>query len=137
MTTSIAISASDETAVRAVIDGVYAAWAANDAEAFVAGYAEQATAQLPGAYLPDREAVRSCMAAEFAGSLRGTRATHDVVSVRLIDPDAAIVIGRGAVVMPGQTEPAPGSATLNTWVLSRRTGGWRVEAFHGCPEHAG
>jgi uncharacterized protein (TIGR02246 family) len=135
--TSIATSAPDETAVRAVIDGVYAAWAENDAQAFVAGYAEEATAQLPGTYLRDRETVRSCMEAEFAGRLRGTRATHDVVSVRLISPDVAIVIGRAAVVMSGQSEAVPETSSLDTWVLSRRGGTWRVEAYQGSPEHAG
>lgn len=135
-TTEIATSAADETAVRAVVDGVYAAWAANDARAFVADYAEEATAQLPGTLLPSREAVRSCMEAEFAGRLRGTRATHEVVSLRLIAPDAAVVIGRAVIVMPGQTEPAKATATLDTWVLARRNGAWRIEAFHGCPEHA-
>jgi hypothetical protein len=57
----------EESAVRSVLDRIYAAWADNDANAFVAPY------------------------------------------------------------------PAPASRALETWVLSRTTGSWRVEAFHNCP----
>jgi uncharacterized protein (TIGR02246 family) len=128
---------ADQAAIRSVLDGVYAAWAANDADRFVADYAEAATAQLPGSYLADREAVRACMEAVFAGPLRGTRAVHEVRAIRLVTPDLAIVISRAAVVMPGQAEPAPETASLDTWVLSRQDGAWRVEAFHGSPEQAG
>jgi uncharacterized protein (TIGR02246 family) len=123
----------DDSAVRAVLDGVYAAWADNDADAFVASYAEDATAILPGTCLPDKEAVRDCMATIFAGPLKGSRASHDVQSIRFPGEGTAIVISKGAVVLAGQDEPAAESRTLHTWVLSRQDGDWRVKAFHSCP----
>ena len=131
------IPVAEETAIRSVLDGVYAAWAANDAETFVVDYAERATAQLPGTYLADREAVRACMEAVFAGPLRGSRAVHEVRAIRLVTPDVAIVIGRASVVMAGQTEPARETDSLDTWVLARHDGAWLVEAFQSSPEHAG
>jgi uncharacterized protein (TIGR02246 family) len=89
MTAYTGTSAHDESTVRAVLDEVYAAWAANDADAFVAGYAEDATAVLPGSHLPNREAIRATMAAVFAG------------------------------ILAGQTEPAAETRSVDTWVLSR------------------
>jgi hypothetical protein len=46
--TSNGPSVRDDSAVRAVLDDVYAAWAAGDADAFVARYAQNASAVLPG-----------------------------------------------------------------------------------------
>jgi hypothetical protein len=47
------------------------------------------------------------------------------------------VINKGAVLLAGQTEPDAGNRVLETWVLLRQDGIWRVEAFHNCPEHTG
>jgi uncharacterized protein (TIGR02246 family) len=46
------------------------------------------------------------------------------------------VIGKGAVILAGETEPRSENRALDTWVLSQQDGTWRVEAFHNCPENA-
>jgi uncharacterized protein (TIGR02246 family) len=79
--TSNGPSVRDDSAVRAVLDDVYAAWAAGDADAFVARYAQNASAVLPGAWLQGREAIRATMADAFAGPLKGSRGVHEVQSV--------------------------------------------------------
>ncbi|TYK49426.1 hypothetical protein [Actinomadura decatromicini] len=48
------------------------------------------------------------------------------------DADAALVFGKGAVVPSGDAEPGPASRSLETRVLSRWDGAWRVESFHSC-----
>jgi uncharacterized protein (TIGR02246 family) len=121
--------------VRAVLDEVYAAWADNDADAFVAPYAQTATAVLPGTYLPDRQAIRATMATLFAGEFNGSKAVHEVQTIRLVGADVAIVISKGAMLLAGQTEPDAENRALATWVLSKQDGTWRVQAFHNCPQH--
>jgi uncharacterized protein (TIGR02246 family) len=130
------VATTDERDVRAVLDAVYAAWADNDADAFVAPYASDATAVHSGTVMEDRDAIRLTMAAVFAGPLEGSRGIHDVQSIRFIGADAAIVLSKGAVVFAGQAEPAQESRTLDGWVLSKQDGAWRVEAFHNCPDNA-
>jgi uncharacterized protein (TIGR02246 family) len=124
-----------DRAVRALLDEVYAAWADNDADAFVAPYAETATAVLPGSYLPDREAIRATMATLFAGELNGSKGVHEVESIRFVGADVAIVVSKGALLLAGQTEPDAANRALETWVLSKQDGTRRVQAFHNCPEH--
>lgn len=137
MTSSNATLLEADDAVRAVLDEVYAAWAANDADAFVAPYAETATAILPGAQLAGRDAIRGVMASNFAGELRGSTAVHEVQSVRFPVAGVAIVISKGAVVPAGRSVPdAAVQRALETWVLARQDGTWRIHAFHNCPEHA-
>ena len=123
----------DDSAVRAVLDGVYAAWADNDADAFVADYAEDATAALPGRYLPSKDAIRATMISLFAGSLKGSRAIHEVQSVRFPGVDTAIVISTGAVLLAGQAAPQAESSGVDTWVLAKRDTRWLIEAFNNCP----
>ena len=71
---SSADRAADDGAVRAVLDGLYAAWAVGDAEAFIAPYASDATVVLPGSYLAGRDEIRAAMTDAFAEPLNGSRA---------------------------------------------------------------
>jgi uncharacterized protein (TIGR02246 family) len=121
--------------VRAVLDEVDAAWAANDADAFVAPYAETATAVLPGTYLPDRQAIRATMATLFAGTLNSSKGLHEVQTIRLVGANVAVVISKGAMLLAGQTKPDAANRALETRVLSRQAGTWRAQAFCSCPEH--
>jgi uncharacterized protein (TIGR02246 family) len=134
MTATHPTSTTEERAVLAVLDAVYAAWADNDADAFVAPYAADATAVHSGTVMPNRDAVRATMAAGFAGALKGSEGIHEVQSVRFVGADTALVLSRGAIRFAGQAEPADASRTLDGWVLGYRDGRWLVEAFHNCPE---
>jgi uncharacterized protein (TIGR02246 family) len=128
----------DDRDVRAVLDDLYAAFAAGDAQKYASSYAEDATVVMPGMWLPDRAALRSTMEQLFAGPLAGATGLFDVQSIRYPTPDTAIVVSRGRVRLAG--EPATGEPAdqpwLDTWVLARVGDGWRVAAFHSCPENA-
>jgi uncharacterized protein (TIGR02246 family) len=130
------ISTQRESDVRAMLDTVYAAWADNDADAFVAAYATGATAVHTGSIMENRGAIRATMAAMFDGPLKGSRGIHDVQTIRFVGADTAIVLSKGAILFAGQTEPGAESRTLDGWVLCKQDGTWRVEAFHNCPEVA-
>ena len=129
------VATEEERAVHGVLDEVYAAWAENDADGFVASYAEDATAVHSGSSMPNRDAIRATMEMAFGGGLKGSKGVHDVQSVRFVGTDTAIVLSRGAILFAGQAEPAPESRTLDGWVLCKEDGTWRVEAFHNCPEN--
>jgi uncharacterized protein (TIGR02246 family) len=135
--TSAAATTREGRTVTAALDEVYAAWAAGDPDAFVAPYSEHATAVLPGSYLPDRSAIRATMAEVFAGPLRGSTGVYQVQSVRFPAAEVAIVISKGGIQFAGQASPAPETRSVDTWVLVRQDEGWRVEAFHSCPEAGG
>lgn len=137
MTATELIATEDARAVQAVLDEVYAAWANNDPDAFVAPYAADATAVHTGVHMPDRDAIRATIAAVFAGELKGSRGIHEVQSIRFVGRDTALVLSKGSILFAGQSEPAPESRTLDGWVLSKHDGPWRVAAFHNCAENPG
>jgi uncharacterized protein (TIGR02246 family) len=136
MTEGSLIFTQDDVAVRGVLDAVYAAWADNDADAFVAPYMPSATAVHSGTVMEDRDAIRVTMATVFDGPLKGSKGIHDVQKIRFIGADTAVVLSKGTILFAGQAEPSPESRTLDGWVLCKHDGGWRVEAFHNCPEIA-
>jgi uncharacterized protein (TIGR02246 family) len=123
----------DVGAVRDVLQGIYAAWADNDADAFAALYVEDATAVLPRTYNKSREEVRSYMAAAFAGPLKGSMGIDEPQNIRLLGDDTAVVISEGGILMAGETELPAERMVRATWVLAKRDGKWLIVAYHNCP----
>jgi uncharacterized protein (TIGR02246 family) len=132
-TTTTVGSDADRRAVLEPLAGLYRAWEANDAEAFVADYTEDASVIQPGVYKKDREEIRTTMAAGFAGPLNGSRATDHTVDVRFLTDGTAIVVSEGGIIFPGQDAVASERLVRATWVLVRRDGAWRIASYHNSP----
>jgi uncharacterized protein (TIGR02246 family) len=127
------MSDTDRQAVLDVLKRGYEAWEANDAEAFVAVYLDDASVVQPGIYKKDREAIRTTMAAGFAGPLHGSRVLDHPQDIRFLTDETAIVVTEGAIVFPGQ-DVAPSEGWVRaTWVLAKRDGSWYVAAYHNSP----
>jgi uncharacterized protein (TIGR02246 family) len=132
-TTTTAASDTDRQAILNVFAALYKAWEANDAEAFVADYTDDATVVQPGVYKKDREEIRATMAAAFAGPLSGSRATDHPAAIRFLTGDTAVVISEGGIIFPGQEAVASERLVRATWVLVRRGDAWRIAAYHNSP----
>ncbi len=126
---------NDTTAIKKVLADQYTAWADGDADAFVADYAEHATAIMPGSYRRNRDEVRQGMAASFASFLKDSAVTDELQDIRYLGDDCAVAVSRAGIVFAGETE-APADRFVNaTWVFQRRGGRWLVEAYHNSPDH--
>jgi uncharacterized protein (TIGR02246 family) len=123
---------ADDSAVRAVLRGIYAAWAANDADAFAASYVEDATVVMPGVYRKGQDEIRAYMAAGFAGPLKGSRAIDEPQSIRLLGADTAIVVSEGGILMAGETDVPAGRQVRATWVLVKQDGQWLITSYQNC-----
>ena len=135
MTTTNATSAPTEAdlGVRRVLDGIYTAWRANDADAFAAFYTPDASAVLPGTYNRNREEIRRYMATGFAGRLKGSAVISEPKSIRYLGDRAAVVIDESGVLMAGE-ETVPSSRLVRaTWLLEKHDGRWLVAAYHNSP----
>lgn len=130
MTTSRAV---DTTAIKKVLADQYEAWAAGDAAAFVADYAEDATVIMPGAYRRNRDEIRQSMSQSFATFLKDTRVTDEIQSIRFLGDEHAIAVSKAGVLFPGETEVPGDRFVYATWVLRRREGNWLVESYHNSP----
>jgi uncharacterized protein (TIGR02246 family) len=143
-------TASDPAAaaVSSVLDQLYQAWAAADADGIASLYTEDATVVMPGVWHRSRSDVRAFFAAGFAGRLARSAAADESRTVTFAGPDTAIVISEGGILMPGETSVPAGRLVRATWVLVRQPepagdraprpapdGSWRIAAYHNCPLH--
>lgn len=124
------------TAAQTVLDGLYAAWTDNDADAFVSWYTEDATSAPGGSFYPDRAAIRAGMAAGFEGPLKGSTVTDRILSVRPLGSDSALVVSRAAVHFAGEDQVPDDRWVLSTWALTRQNGRLLVAAYHNGPAPA-
>ncbi|HEX8079028.1 MAG TPA: SgcJ/EcaC family oxidoreductase [Jatrophihabitans sp.] len=123
----------DEAAVQAVVKGVHNAWTAGDPDAFVAEYAENASAVLPGSYMKSRADIQGTMGFLFNGPLKGTQATDKVLDTRFLNDDTAIVITETGVLIPGESTAPPERTVFATWVLAKNDGKWQIAAYCNSP----
>ena len=122
--------------VRAVFTAIYAAWADNDADAFAAGYREDATVVMPGVRHIGKSAIRDSMAAAFQGPLKGSRAVDEPVDFRVVGDDTAIVISKAGILMAGEAEVPAEREVTATWVLTKEDGAWLIAAYANAPAAA-
>jgi uncharacterized protein (TIGR02246 family) len=120
----------DRRAVLAVIKAVYVAWEANDADAFVAVYLDDATVVQPGVHKKNREEIRTTMAAGFGGPLKGSWVIDTPGNVRFVNDETAIVVSEGGIVFAGETTCPSERMVRATWVVAKRDGQWFVAAYH-------
>jgi uncharacterized protein (TIGR02246 family) len=124
---------SDTTAIKKVLADQYGAWAAGDAAAFVADYADEATVIMPGSYRRNRDEIRQSMANSFATSLKDTKVTDEIQSIRFLGNDHAIAVSKAGILFPGETEVPGNRFVLATWVLQRSGSNWLVQSYHNSP----
>jgi uncharacterized protein (TIGR02246 family) len=131
--TSTTASDVDRQAISDVLNHLYEAWEANDAEAFVADYLNDASVVQPGIYKKDREEIRTTMAAGFAGPLQGSRVINRPQDIRFLTDETAIVVSEDGILFPGQDAVPSEGLVRATWVLVKRNGSWCIAAYHNSP----
>ncbi|MER7175699.1 SgcJ/EcaC family oxidoreductase [Streptomyces mesophilus] len=125
--------ANDTAAITTVLEDLYKAWDAGDADAFVAGYTPEATAIMPGSYRASREEIRQGMAAGFPSFLKGSTTTNRQLGIRFLGRDGAIVVSESGILFPGESEAPADRIVYATWVLEKRDDAWQIAAYHNSP----
>jgi uncharacterized protein (TIGR02246 family) len=82
-----------------------------------------------GTWFHGKDDVQAAHQSLFDTHLKGTRLIGDVVRVRLLAPDVALIHTRGNTIMRGKTRPDPARDSLQTLVAVRQDGSWRLTAF--------
>ncbi|MFC9972406.1 SgcJ/EcaC family oxidoreductase [Spirillospora sp. NPDC127200] len=123
------MTGTDRAAVTAVISALVDAWDRNDADAYAARFTEDATyVTFVGTRYQGRREIAESHRVLFAKFLKGTRLADEIVDVRFLGPDAAVVTGRGDTYKgrrPGRL------GKVQTYTLVREADGHsRVAAFH-------
>jgi uncharacterized protein (TIGR02246 family) len=121
---------ADEQAIRALLRRATDAWDRGDGQAYGAEFEEDADyVTFGGMHSRGRAAIASEHQQLFDTFLRGSRLQVDVDSLRFLSPDVAVahIVG-GILDEPGQTELRPERRSIQTAVVLRRDGVWRIAA---------
>ncbi|MBY8844409.1 SgcJ/EcaC family oxidoreductase [Streptomyces sp. SP2-10] len=119
----------DTAAVTAVLDALVAAWNHHDADAYGRLFTEDATyATYVGTLYQGRGDITESHRVLFTGFLKDTRLADEVVGIRFLGPDTAVVSGRGDTYRKKRPRRL---GKVQTYTLIRQGDGmWRIAAFH-------
>ncbi|GGS53719.1 SgcJ/EcaC family oxidoreductase [Streptomyces cinerochromogenes] len=119
----------DHAAVTAVLDALVAAWNRHDADAYGRLFTEDASyATYVGTLYQGRQDITESHRVLFTTFLKDTLLADEVVGVRLLGPDTAVVTGRGDTYKGSRPRRL---GKVQTYTLVREAdGAWRIAAFH-------
>ncbi len=130
VTTKIDAEAPAVVAVRGVVDGIATSWAANDPHGFADAYTEDASMILSGdRYFSGREVIRKVIVGQFQTAHSGTTLLQNIVDMRFLSPETAVVITEGGVLVADETEPSADRAMRATWVITKEDDAWKIAAY--------
>jgi uncharacterized protein (TIGR02246 family) len=121
---------SDEAAVRALYQQLMDAWNTGSGEAYAAPFAEDGDLiGFDGTHFKGRQAIAPFHQRLFETHLKGTRLVGQVLSVRFLSPDVALMHAVGGTVRRGQAAPAPERDSIQTLVATKGGDAWHLAAF--------
>jgi len=123
----------DRNAIKMMLGEMYRGWAANDADAFVRYYNNDATAILPGSLRAGKKVIRDMMAAGFEGPLKGTSTVNKQLSLRFLGEDAAVATEEAGILFAEETAVPDDRKIYATWTFEKCDGQWMVAAYHNSP----
>ncbi len=125
--------AADEAAIRAAIKQVEAGWNAGDGDAFAAPFAEDADyVVVDGRHVQGRAVIAEGHEHIFRTIYRDSRNTATIRSVRWLRDDVAVAhVEWHLRFRQGDTQHE--GRAVNTMVLTKDNGGWRIAAFQNTP----
>ncbi len=131
------VATADEIAIRKIIQDEVVAWNQGDAAAYSRQFATDGTfTNIRGQFFTGYEAYLKQHEVIFQGIFKNTKLQQDIVSLRFIEPDVAVVETLTSV--SGMANAPPGTAmdskgrlrTRLLQVVARRAGEWKIVVYH-------
>jgi uncharacterized protein (TIGR02246 family) len=130
MTQSPSTNRADEAAIRAIPQQMAEAWNQGHIETFAAPFTESAEfVEFEGTHLKGRQAIAEFHQQIYDKGAKGMRLKIEVKFVHFLDPQLAVMHTVAKAILPGQTEPSPSRDSMESFVVRKEDGEWRIEAF--------
>ena len=135
--TSAAQGKPDEVAIQNILKEEVAAWNKGDAQAYSQHFAADGTfTNILGMFFTGHQAFLERHEEIFKGMFRGTVVRQDVVSLKFVCPDTAVVETLTSVTGFSQSGPSPSTdakgrlRTRLLQVMVRDADGWKIVVYH-------
>ena len=129
----------DEVAIRSILEEEVAAWNKGDAQTYSRHFAADGTfTNIRGMFFTGHQAFLDKHEEIFKGIFHGTALRQDVVSLRFIRPDIAVVETLTSVSGFSSSGPPPGAhadaqgrlRTRLLQVMVKASDGWKIAVYH-------
>lgn len=126
--------ANDEESLKNLFQAMSKAWNSGDGEAFGACFTGDCDyVTFNGQHLKGRKAIAKVHQELFDGVLKRSKMEGDgIKDIRFLTSEIAIVHGVGAVRLRWQRKAPKGRESINTNVVIKKNGEWKIAAFHNC-----
>ncbi|WP_284646232.1 SgcJ/EcaC family oxidoreductase [Paenibacillus silviterrae] len=106
------------------------AWDDGDAAAYGSCFTEEADyVTFQGEHLQGRQAITDVHQALWQGVLKGSKLVGEIKKIRMLTTDFAVFHGVGAVKLRWQKTAPPKRDSINTNVVVKQQGEWKIAAF--------
>ncbi|MBB6734879.1 SgcJ/EcaC family oxidoreductase [Cohnella zeiphila] len=125
----------DVQAIRELFTAMSLAWAQGNGKAYSEIFTPDADyVTFFGQHLKGRKEIAESHQALWDGPLRGSRlsAGPNDIQLRFITSELAIAHVTGAVILRWQKKAQASRNSINTNVLVKQDGAWKIAAFHNC-----
>ena len=124
------VNPADEKAVRGLYRQLMDGWNRGSGAAFAAAFTEDGDlVAFDGTHFKGRREIEPSHQELFDRWMKGTRLVGEVVDVRFLGPEVAVMHAVGGTVMRGRSRPSPERDSIQTLVATREDGEWRLAAF--------
>ena len=125
-----AAATTDEELVRDIPRQIVRGWSEGSGQAIAAVYADDGVLVAGhGVVVRGPMQIASYHDEQFVADLKGSKLTVQIASVRFLTPDVALLQTEGGILWPGQTQLAAGNRGIQSFVVVKRDGKWRVKLF--------
>jgi uncharacterized protein (TIGR02246 family) len=120
----------DEVLVRDIPRQIAQGWSKGEGRAIAAVYATDGVLVAGhGVVLRGPTDIASYHDEQLTSALKGSRLTVEITSVRFLEPGVALMQTEGGILWPGESQLALGNRGIQTFVVVKRNGAWRVTLF--------
>ena len=121
---------ADESAIRNIPMRMIEAWNKGSGEAFAEKFTDTADfIAFEGTHLKGRQEIAAFHQRIFDTAMKGSKLEGDVIFVRFLSPQLAIMHSVAMTTLSGQTSSSPGRDSIQIFVVVKSNEGWRVEGL--------
>lgn len=116
-----------------LFETMYSAWSNGDGEAYAACFTEDADyVTFNGQHIKGKQDVKTLHQALFDGVLKGSQLQGHITDMRFLNSTTAIVHCVGSTKMRWQKNYPKNRDSINTNIVVKQNGEWKISAFHNC-----
>jgi uncharacterized protein (TIGR02246 family) len=125
---------ADQAAIRSIAQACVNGWNKGSGAGFAAPFAEDADyVVVNGMRLKGRRQIALAHQRIFDTFYRGTKLWMKVDTVRFLKPNVALMHSVSRVLKPGESGASPKANAIQVFVVTKKGGTWRIDAFHNTP----